>query len=56
MYKRYKYDGISSRLVRIPIENWLLAALLPISRFQGKSRREVWEDSRKLMFEEEKRI
>tara|TARA_R110002096_G_scaffold366406_3_gene559776 strand:- start:1673 stop:2446 length:774 start_codon:yes stop_codon:yes gene_type:complete len=56
IYKRYKYDGVSSRLVRIPIENWLMASLLPISKFEGKSRKEVWDDSRKIIFDEERRI
>ena len=55
-YKEYKYDGISSRLVRIPIENWLLASLLPISKFQKESRRNVWDDSRRLINNQERRI
>jgi len=55
-YKEYKYDGISSRLVRIPIENWLLAALLPISKFEKESRRNVWDDSRRMINDQERRI
>ena len=54
-YKEYKYDGISSRLVRIPIENWLLASLLPISKFQKESRRNVWDESRRLINDQERR-
>jgi len=55
-YKRYKYDGISSRLIRIPIENWALASLLPISKFQLESRKNVWADSIRMINEEERRI
>ncbi len=55
-YKQYKYDGIASRLVRIPIENWTLASLLPISNFQKKSRREVWDESVKLINEQEREL
>ena len=56
MYKTYKYDGIASRMVRIPIENWLMASLLPISKFQGKSQKEVWDESRKIILDEERRL
>jgi len=56
IYKRYKYDGVASRLVQIPVENWLMAALLPISKFEGKSKREVWDDSRRIITDEERRI
>ena len=56
IYKRYKYDGVASRLVKIPIENWLMAALLPISKFEGKSKREVWDDSRRIITDEERKL
>jgi len=54
-YKRYKYDGISSRLIRIPVENWLLASLLPISKFEKQSRKDVWNDSIRMINDEERR-
>ena len=56
VYKRYKYDGITSRMVRIPIENWLMASLMPMYKFQGKSKKEVWDDSRKIINDEERRV
>lgn len=55
-YKQYKYTGITSRLVKIPIENWFLATLLPISKFQLKSRKEVWEISRKIIRDSERKL
>lgn len=55
-YKRYKYTGISSRLVRIPPQNWLMASLLPISNFQLKSRKEVWADSVRMINDERRRL
>ena len=55
-YKRYKYDGISSRLIRIPVENWLLASLLPISKFEKQSRKDVWNDSVRIINDEERRL
>ena len=53
-YKQYKYIGITSRLIRIPVQNWLMASLLPISKFEKRSRREVWEDSIKIINKEER--
>lgn len=55
-YKRYKYLGISSRLIHIPPENWLMASLLPISNFQLKSRREVWADSIRMVNDERRKL
>lgn len=52
-YKQYKYIGITSRLVRIPVQNWVMASLLPISKFEKRSRREVWEDSIKKINKED---
>lgn len=51
-YKSYKYEGIASRLVQIPMENWVTASLLPISNFQLQSRKDVWNDSIKKINDE----
>lgn len=51
-YKSYKYEGIASRLVQIPMENWVTASLLPISDFQLMSRKDVWNDSIKKINKE----
>ena len=55
-YKQYKYEGIASRLIRIPPQNWTLASLLPVSSFQKESRRNVWDNSIKMINDEERRI
>jgi len=55
-YKQYKYEGIASRLIRIPIQNWTLASLLPISSFQKQSKKDVWDDSIRMINDEERRI
>lgn len=55
-YKSYKYTGVSSRLVQIPPQNWLIASLLPISDFQLRPRKEVWADSVRMINEERRRL
>ena len=45
--KRYKYNRIDSRLLRVPSKDWLVAMYLPIDRFQKRKRGMVWEDTRR---------
>ena len=44
--KRYKYNRIDSRLLRIPSVDWMTAIYLPLDRFQKKNRKIVWRESR----------
>jgi transcriptional regulator with XRE-family HTH domain len=44
--KRYKYNSIDSRLLRIPSIDWITAIYLPIERFAKKKREVVWKESR----------
>ena len=44
--KRYRYNRIDSRLLRIPSRDWLTAMYLPIERFVKMKRQHVWKESR----------
>jgi len=45
--KHYLSDFVQSRFFEIPIENWITASLLPIDKFVGANKNQVWQDSRK---------
>ena len=45
--KRYKYNRIDSRLLKIPSSDWVIAMYLPMERFMKKKRGQVWIESRK---------
>jgi hypothetical protein len=45
--KRYLISHVRSRLVRVPPEDWDIALFLPVERFKGASKEQVWADSRK---------
>ena len=47
--KRYKYNSIDSRLLRIPSLDWMTAMYLPIERFAKKKREIVWKESRQAI-------
>jgi len=47
--KRYKYNSIDSRLLRIPAMDWVTAMYLPIERFAKKKREFVWKESRRAI-------
>ena len=49
--RRYKYNRIDSRLLRIPSKDWIIAMYLPIERFQKRKRGRVWHESRKQIAE-----
>jgi hypothetical protein len=43
--KYYKYNQLKSMVRRIPSEEWSLASLLPIEKFEKKSKHAVWKES-----------
>jgi hypothetical protein len=45
--KKYLYPHVKSRMVEIFASEWDIAALLPAENFVGKSKNQVWTDSRK---------
>jgi hypothetical protein len=52
--RRYKYDNIRGKALRIPPEHWVKAIYLPTYQFIGGKPNKVWRDSyrkfRKLGF------
>jgi hypothetical protein len=46
--KRYLANHVESRFIEISANEWDIAALLPVSRFEKASESKVWSDSRKL--------
>tara|TARA_B100000287_G_scaffold433481_1_gene495317 strand:+ start:327 stop:1145 length:819 start_codon:yes stop_codon:yes gene_type:complete len=47
--RRYKYNRIDSRLLKIPSADWMIAIYLPIERFVKKKRGRVWVESRRAI-------
>lgn len=43
--RRYKYDNIRGRMLRIPPEHWLKIIFLPTYHFVGAKPQKVWQDS-----------
>ena len=43
--RRYKYDNIRGRALRIPPEHWLKMIFLPTYKFIGGRPSRVWRDS-----------
>jgi hypothetical protein len=46
--KHYLTDHIRTRLVYINPTEWDIALFLPTERFEGASKTQVWQDSRKI--------
>tara|TARA_Y100000996_G_C22542381_1_gene650492 strand:+ start:226 stop:870 length:645 start_codon:yes stop_codon:yes gene_type:complete len=44
--KRYLNEQVKSRYMEVPSDEWEIAMFLPLERFVGASRRQVWLDSR----------
>lgn len=47
--RRYKYDNIRGRALRIPPEHWLKVIFLPTYQFIGAKPNKVWKDSYRKM-------
>jgi hypothetical protein len=47
--KQYLNGHVRSQFRQINANDWATAMLLPVERFVGASKQEVWSDSKKLM-------
>lgn len=47
--KHYLNTNVKSRFLWIPTEQWDTALFLPLERFVGASRQQVWRDSRRMV-------
>lgn len=45
--KQYLNDHVESAFLRIPANDWAAAALLPVERFAGAQKEQVWRDSQR---------
>ena len=43
--KHYLYDHLKSRYLKIKYPDWVTASQLPVERFVGATKQEVWRDS-----------
>ena len=50
--KKYLYKRIDSYILRIPPEDWYIAAFLPVSRFKKKHRQLVWTETRRKILKD----
>ena len=46
-YRRYKYNRIESRMLRVAPKYWGMAMYLPFYRFRRKTKIQVWDQTRK---------
>ena len=47
--KRYLNNHVRSRFLHVPYDEWDVALMLPLERFQKANKRVVWEDSKKII-------
>jgi hypothetical protein len=47
--KQYLIGHVRTQFRKVDSEDWATAMLLPVERFVGASKQEVWTDSRKIM-------
>ena len=47
--KKYLYNHVQSRFLRIDFDEAVLAAYLPVQQFKKASERKVWSDSRRMI-------
>jgi hypothetical protein len=47
--KQYLMSHVRTQFRKISSEDWATAMLLPVERFVGASKQEIWADSRKIM-------
>jgi hypothetical protein len=46
--KHYLDSQVQSRFLNIKYPDWVTASLLPVERFVGASKQQVWQDSREM--------
>lgn len=47
--KHYLIDHVQSKFLNIPYPDWVTASLLPVERFVGATKQQVWQRSRESM-------
>lgn len=45
-FKHYLTSNITSKLMMVPSQEWEVAIFLPTEKFQGATKRKVWQDSK----------
>jgi hypothetical protein len=45
--KHYLYEHLNSRFLQIQYPDWVTASMLPVERFQKRTKQHVWRESRK---------
>lgn len=44
--KHYILEQIQTRFLKIPFTDWVIASQLPVERFEGANKKEVWRETR----------
>lgn len=47
--KHYLLDQVQTRFLKIPFPDWVIASQLPVERFEGAHKTDVWRDLRKKL-------
>jgi hypothetical protein len=47
--KQYLVGHVRTQFRQVESSNWATAMLLPVERFVGASKQEIWADSRKII-------
>ena len=47
--KHYLYDGCQSNFLKVSVQNFKIAIMLPVEQFTGASKQKVWADSLKII-------
>ena len=45
--RKYLSEHVQTRFLRIPFPDWVVASQLPVEKFEGASKDEVWRETRK---------
>ena len=54
-YRRYKYNRIESRMLRVAPKYWGMAMYLPFYRFRKRTKIQVWDQTRKDIIKDRQR-
>lgn len=46
--KRYLLNNVQTRFLKIPFPDWVIASQLPVEKFIGEQKSNVWRDTRKM--------
>tara|TARA_Y100001963_G_C6793913_1_gene457538 strand:+ start:39754 stop:40506 length:753 start_codon:yes stop_codon:yes gene_type:complete len=54
-YRRYKYNRIESKMLRVAPKYWAMAMYLPFYRFRKATKIQVWDETRKEIIKDRQR-